>query len=136
MSDSDQNDAVRIGHEPIGLSATAVAKGFSVLYAVMVVSLLLMAGLILLFSTIADGEATVEAPAPPPLEQPGVTALDSNQKDSLRALRARETKALTEYRWLDAEAGVARIPIKRAMEILGQSGNLSTQAPSSDLTNP
>jgi hypothetical protein len=62
---------------------------------------------------------------------PGMPELDSNQRGSLRALRRRESQILTEYAWIDADSGIARIPIKRAMEILSQSAQ-----PSSTTTAP
>jgi len=37
-------------------------------------------------------------------------------------LRAEEEAALTSYAWVDRQAGVARIPIDRAMEILVERG--------------
>jgi hypothetical protein len=37
-------------------------------------------------------------------------------------LRSEERAALSEYRWIDRERGVARIPIERAMEIVAESG--------------
>ena len=118
MRSDEQNAAEQLGHEPIALSARAVAKGFVVLFGVVFASLLLVAGLMLLFTKLDGGEATVDAPDSPVATRPGVPSLDSNQKGSLRALRAREGKVLTEYAWVDSNAGIARIPIKRAMEIL------------------
>jgi hypothetical protein len=120
MHSDDQNEAERLGHEPIALSARAVTKGFVVLFAVLFAALLLMAGLMAFFSRLDGGEATVNTPDVAVATPPGVPALDSNQRGSLRALRAKESKVLTEYAWVDSNAGMARIPIKRAMEIMSQ----------------
>lgn len=136
MPEDDQNEAIELGHEPSGLSGRAVAKGFSVLFAVLAASLLLIAGLMILFAKIAGGDATVDAPAQLAAPPPGVPKLDADQSGSLRALRSRERKVLTEYAWIDAEAGFARIPIKRAMEILSQPRAESPEAPINDNTNP
>jgi hypothetical protein len=38
------------------------------------------------------------------------------------AVRAREQEKLASYGWVDANAGVARIPIERAMELLVERG--------------
>ena len=120
MHNDDQNDAERLGHEPIALSARAVTKGFAVLFAVLFAALLLMAGLVAFFSRLDGGEATVNALDVPEAMPPGVPTLDSNQRGSLRTLRAKESKVLREYAWVDSNAGIARIPIKRAMEIVSQ----------------
>jgi hypothetical protein len=40
----------------------------------------------------------------------------------MRELRAREEAALTSYGWVDREAGRARIPVERAMELLLERG--------------
>jgi hypothetical protein len=136
MHDDDQREAIELGHEPIALSARAVAKGFSVLYGVVVVSLLLMGGLMFLFSRLAGGDATVEAPAQRHALPIGAPALDSDQSGTLRALRARERKILTEYAWVDADAGIARIPIRRAMEIMSQTAALPTQTPNNGPVQP
>ncbi|MCI0333203.1 MAG: hypothetical protein L0228_08280 [Planctomycetes bacterium] len=123
MRNGDAENAEDLGHEPIAISARTVSKGFGVLFGVVFVSLLMIAGLMLLLAKVDGGMPTVNAPDIPTATPPGVPLLDSDQSGSLRALRARESKVLTEYAWLDSEAGIARIPIKRAMEILGESVN-------------
>jgi hypothetical protein len=45
-------------------------------------------------------------------------------------MRAAEEAQLHSYRWVDREAGIAAIPIERAMEILAQRG-LPKQKPQS-----
>jgi hypothetical protein len=136
MHDDDQNDAIALGHEPIALRGRAIAKGFSVLYAVVFASLLLIAGLMVLLSKLAGGDATVDAPSLPAAVPRGVPALDSDQSGSLRALRWRERKVLTEYAWVDADAGIVRIPIKRAMEIMSQKVIATPEAQIDDNNNP
>jgi len=54
----------------------------------------------------------------------------------LEALRAREEAELNSYGWVDRKAGVVRIPIERAMELLLQKGlpgntNAGNRGPSS-----
>lgn len=46
----------------------------------------------------------------------------------MEALRARETSVLTSYGWIDRQAGVARIPIDRAIDLLVANG-LPSPAP-------
>lgn len=136
MRDDDQLDAVQRGHEPITVSASAVAKGFSILYAVVIAALFLMAVLLYLFSKIAGGDATVFSTPPSRTAPPGVTTLDSNQRAALRSLRERERQVLTDYAWLDAEATTARIPIKRAMELLSRSAAKPSDTPTNANASP
>ena len=120
MRSDEQTEAEQLGHEPIAVSGRAVAKGFVALFGVLFAALLLIAGLMFVFTKWDGGEATVDAPDVPIATPPGLPTLDSNQREGLRALRAKESQVLTEYEWVDADAGVARIPIKRAMEIMSQ----------------
>jgi hypothetical protein len=59
----------------------------------------------------------------------GVPALDPHQADELAELRARDRQILSTYAWLDRQAGIARIPIDRAMQILAQRAEGSENAP-------
>lgn len=120
MTDDEHQDAEKLGHEPITVNARVVTKGFVVLFAVVIAALLLMAGLMMILTKWDGGAPTVDAPDQVQGVPSGVAELDANQRGSLRALRKREKKVLTEYSWLDPNAGIARIPIKRAMEIMSQ----------------
>jgi hypothetical protein len=48
----------------------------------------------------------------------------------LNELRAEETRLLETYRWVDREAGIAAIPIDRAIEVLVASGALEARGDS------
>ncbi len=61
----------------------------------------------------------VEANAPRLPPEPRLQAAPVKDMDELRA---RETSALTSYGWIDRQAGVGRIPIDRAIDLLLQSG--------------
>ena len=54
-------------------------------------------------------------------------------RDDLRAFRAREDQLLNSYGWIDKTAGVARIPISRAMELLIERGLPASSAPSNSM---
>lgn len=43
-------------------------------------------------------------------------------QNELREMRAAEEAALNSYGWVDKDARIVRIPVKRAMEILAQKG--------------
>ncbi len=75
----------------------------------------------------ADEEART-SPPPNPLvasaarQVPPEPRLQGNPLDDLRALRAAEEQTLTTYAWVDKNAGVVRIPIERAMQLLVERG--------------
>ena len=48
--------------------------------------------------------------------------LQTQPREDLRELRAREDEILTSYGWLDKNAGVVRIPIDRAMQMTVERG--------------
>ena len=68
----------------------------------------------------ASRERNLANPAVRSTESPpsSVPALSAHLADDLEQLRARERQLLTQYRWLDEKAGIARIPIERAIDIL------------------
>ena len=66
-------------------------------------------------------------PAPAPLAQapgrlPPEPRLQTLPFADITTLRAEEQRALTSYGWVDEKAGVVRIPVERAMELLAQRG--------------
>lgn len=48
--------------------------------------------------------------------------LQVDPQDELRQMRAAEDVALNSYGWVDKDAGIVRIPVDRAMEILAKKG--------------
>jgi hypothetical protein len=62
---------------------------------------------------LAAGEQTRVPPEP---------RLQTNPREDLRALRAREDAVLNSYGWIDKTAGVVRIPIDEAIKLTVQRG--------------
>jgi hypothetical protein len=62
---------------------------------------------------LAAGEQTRVPPEP---------RLQTNPREDLRALRAREDAVLNSYGWVDRTAGVVRIPIDEAIKLTAQRG--------------
>jgi hypothetical protein len=62
---------------------------------------------------LAVGEQTRVPPEP---------RLQTNPREDLRALRAREDGILNSYGWVDRTAGVVRIPIDEAIKLTAQRG--------------
>jgi len=56
----------------------------------------------------------------------------SNPAQELITLRAEQLQKLHEYRWVDQPAGVAAIPIERAMELVVREARTSSPADPSD----
>jgi hypothetical protein len=54
--------------------------------------------------------------------QPPYPRLQAQPEAELKALHAEEAKVLESYGWIDKGRGVARIPIDKAIEIVGQRG--------------
>lgn len=54
--------------------------------------------------------------------QPPEPRLQTNPRQDLSDLRAREDQQLQSYGWVDKNAGVVRIPIERAMQLVVERG--------------
>ena len=118
---SQRNNASRRGHEPDVVNARLLKLSIS--------GLVLLVALVLLTVYAANrylasqmpnaaGSATGVHPTHS-TTGPQVTA---RQPQLLRELRQSEQQRLTNYEWIDAPAGIARIPIHRAMDILAKRG--------------
>ena len=55
--------------------------------------------------------------------------LQTNPREDMRELRAREEEILTSYGWVDRNAGIVRIPIDEAMKLTVQRGLPARQEP-------
>jgi hypothetical protein len=93
----------------------------ALLFGGIVVTLLIVAGLFGVFSRAREKGpvpqgAAAEAMLPP---EPRLERLPGRQ---LERLRAEEDRELHSYGWVDRKAGVVRIPIERAMQLLEQHG--------------
>ena len=90
----------------------------------------------LLINYYAARESQQSAPASPlagayGLKAPPEPRLQTAPVDDLLALRATEDATLSSYGWVDREAGVARIPIERAIELLAERGLPARPEPAS-----
>lgn len=100
---------------------TAIAAGLAV---VLLVAAVLMR---LLMGYLAGREARSSAPVSPLAgvygrREPPEPRLQTHPVDDLRALHAAEDAALGESAWVDEDAGIMRIPIERAMDLLVERG--------------
>ena len=56
------------------------------------------------------------------LKEPPAPRLQTNPVADLRELRARDQALLSGYAWVDRDAGVVRLPIERAIDVLAARG--------------
>jgi hypothetical protein len=99
------------GHEPIEASVRGIYITGAILAGVVIASFLLMLALLGLFSDATGGMPASQFATPDSL------ALRAAQ---LQQLRMSERERLEKYQWVDPAAGIARIPIERAMEIVAE----------------
>jgi hypothetical protein len=85
-------------------------------------SLALMAWLFAIFNVAPEAHGLHGAPvATTPPRPPGPRLQPSPTQDMLEMLQA-ENARLQSYGWVDQSAGIARMPIDRAMEVIVQQG--------------
>jgi hypothetical protein len=61
------------------------------------------------------------------------TTAPENLYQQLRTLRSDEEKTLGGYGWVDRKAGVVRIPIDRAIELVAEKGDQFARGPKTEL---
>ena len=75
-----------------------------------------------------DPPPPVLAEARAPYTPPG-PRLQADPEAELVELRAREDLILESYAWVDKEAGIAQVPVGRAMELLVEAGGSREDGP-------
>ncbi len=127
MVETDEHTQESIRHELSDLSAKNIALFAVALSAIILLVLLAAYGLFRRFA----GIQMRAQPPPSPLKYTREPApgphLQADPRQELKEMRAAEDSVLTQYGWIDAEKGIVRIPIDRAMQILAQKG-LPTRA--------
>jgi len=110
------------GYEKSDLSPKAISIFGVVLSAVVIVAMVVAAWM---FGFFASWQAKQDVP-PSPLASSGPGApeprLQVHAVRDMKALRAAEDEVLTSYGWVSKEAGMARIPIERAMQLVLERG--------------
>ncbi len=123
-----EKTAIEKGHEPRDINATAVGCFALALVLGAVVIFALLAGVFhRLDEHVPGGAATritserISVPSP---------ELQTNPAREMDRFRAAEKETLASYGWVDRQAGIARIPIERAMELIVERGLPATPGPS------
>jgi hypothetical protein len=113
MESRDDNALAGLGHEPIETDVRAVWRTGAALVGVVVAALLLTAGMMKWLEG-AKGDRVAERAAAADVDRAG--------RIPLAQLRDQQQQWLDSHAWVDRDAGVARIPIDRAMEIIYRNG--------------
>ena len=118
----DADIADELPYDPIEVDVRPISWAFAIFMATILSSLLMVGGLFYVLAIERGGEPTVLGPPGTAVAPPsGVPSVDADQFRELRDLRELERRILSEYEWIDRQTGIARIPIRRAMEILALS---------------
>jgi hypothetical protein len=104
------------------MSLRTVAVFFGGLILSVAVVLLLMAWLFDYFASRAARQDVPPSPLAKARQIPPEPRLQVNAGADLKALRAAEDSVFNSYGWVDQPAGIVRIPIARAMNLLAQRG--------------
>jgi len=121
---SELNPASELGHETQDVSIGPIVKfGVGLAIATALVSLAMWG----LFRYFEAGQDRRQEPVAPMVaanlkRTPREPRLEPDPLAPRLAARAREDALLTSWGWVDRNAGVARIPIDRAMELLAERG--------------
>ena len=122
------------GHDS-GLDREISLRGL-LSFTVGLVGLMAISGALMWWLSTGMREARVAADPPPPLlpearrawEPPG-PRLQADPPADMAALRAEEDQVLSSWGWTDETAGLAQIPIERAIELLAAERAASAEEP-------
>lgn len=127
---SEHNTSADVGHETTDAEIAPLVWFAVFLAATVILCALVVIGLYKYLDAREIAEkagryplaAGVERPLPPP------PRLQTYPFDDIKGLRKEENRILNHYAWVDQNAGVVRIPVERAIEVLAEKG-LPTRAP-------
>jgi hypothetical protein len=129
--DAEPHGTDGTSHEARDVSFAPLVSGLIGLVALVIVSVVLAR---VLLGYLAVHEAGT-SPPPNPLAQsfgrqvPPAPRLQPDPLQDLRTLHADEDAILNSYGWVDRKAGIVRIPVQRALELLAQRGLPARQPP-------
>ena len=106
---------VSFAHETADIDGARVWQTAAVLVATIVAAGFIASGLLSLFHSMTGRPLSPINPPPTAMPSP---PLQSAPTIDLAVLRAQKRAMLNEYRWIDRDKGIVRIPIERAMSLL------------------
>lgn len=110
-------------HERTDINIKYIAAFAAILVCVTIVLYIVLWGVFNRFAARVGQEQSQAQPVPesnPPLFPSPRLQVDPQQ--DLEQLRKKHQELLNSYGWVDRDAGIVRIPIERAMDIVGQKG--------------
>lgn len=117
---------IRLGYERSDMRPTVVLVGAAgllvILACVLVVATTLKAVATGIPPTISRPEDLMGGLAAAPQPTPPAPALEAEPGETLDPYMAAEQQKLNSYRWVDRSAGIAAVPIDRAIDIIASSG--------------
>ena len=122
-----------VEYERSDINIRGVVFAAIALTVVMLISIGLVTGL---FVYLRHAATRAEDPLPMPKEVrlPPEPRIQRDPEGALREMRVEESRILDDYRWVDKEAGIARIPIDRAMKAMLERGLLASKPPTKQPT--
>ena len=116
-----REDAVQRGHERDAVSHRTIIVSVGSLIAIIAATLLVVHEVADVFR-VEDDVATAHPTRAEPSQPAAEEEFTPDQPEQLHALHQSETERLTMYEWTDKKAGVAQIPIERAIDLLAERG--------------
>ena len=141
MDKSHKLSATTPGYETRDANAGGVFKFLAALGTVLLATSLICWGLFRFFTTHERDEAASTSPFADTRQLPLGPQLQVNPREDWLKFREEQEKSLETYAWENRTAGIARVPIEEAMELLvkkgipvqaapqTQPGNANQQAP-------
>lgn len=132
MADTDPGDlkndgepmvAQQLGYEPRDIDAAGVLWATVAIVLLAVLSAVAMYGMLGQWAVPAVSRRGVVRPH----EQVRALSEDKplDQRTHRREQEAGEQQVLSTYGWVDRQAGIARIPVSRAIQLMGERGNFN-----------
>ncbi len=110
------------GHEVTDLPAGRIMAFLAALGLACLLFTWAAAGVVKLLRTRADAVAPELHPLAEARQVPPAPRLQIDVRTDVDGLRARSRDLLETYGWVDRDAGVVRIPVERAMNLLAERG--------------
>jgi hypothetical protein len=111
-----------LGHETTDAEVKPILFFLIGLALLLVLALVAMTGLYQFLSSGKTTEVRIDSGLVDSAQIPPAPKLQANPRDDLLSLGDYEKRRLNSYEWVDKNTGMFRIPIDRAMDIVGENG--------------
>jgi hypothetical protein len=113
-----RKESIAAGHETSDINARRVAWSAAALAVMIAVTFFAVRALFGVFAS-HHPSSVIASSTHSPVPEP---SLQVDEAADLARLRQQEDSILNNYGWVDQKAGIVRIPIERAMDIVAQRG--------------